>query len=169
MSTRGLMEQRLGDLDDLPPAERQSPDRRDPAARRADELRRSPRPAARGAGSRRGRAPRISAEADVFRDRKMRARLSSCCTTAMPGRRAPPGVRRSDRAPSTRICPAVGPQRARQQVDQCALARAILAEKGVDAPGDSSIETSRSTGLPKNAFETPRAARTAWSRHFAAR
>ena len=130
-----LAVERLGDLDHLAAAERQVADRRRQRLVEADQL-------AGGLGPRGERAVVDQAEAawDRRRGRYSRrstgwlVRLSSCCTTAMPAlpRLAPASCARRAR-PSISIVPPSGGKRARQEVDQRRLARAVLAEQRMDA------------------------------------
>ena len=55
--------------------------------------------------------------------------------------------------------PAVGPQRARQQVDQRDLPAPFSPSRAWMRPGDERDRDLAQTGLPKNAFETLRAPR----------
>ena len=131
-----LAEERLGDLDHLPAAERQ-------IARPAVAAVRS-RPTCadlRDCGRQaavvdEAAAPRIGAEADVLGDREMGGEAQLLLHHGDAERGAPRAASEARSArPSTSIAAAVGPQRARQQVDQRALAGAVLAEQGVDAAG----------------------------------
>jgi hypothetical protein len=134
MRTR-LDVKRLGDLDDLPAAEGQSPDRR---VRRFDqvELLADVLDCARQASVVDEPAPaRVGAEADVLRNREMgrETQLLLHHGDAQPMRLA--RRQRCDRAAIDQDFSAVGPERTRQQVDERALARSILSEESVDAAG----------------------------------
>ena len=61
------------------------------------------------------------------------ARLSSCWTTAMPSARACAGLSAPGLRPATVIAPSIRLQHAREQVDQRALAGAVLAEQRMHA------------------------------------
>src|SRR6516162_7548007 len=89
------------------------------------------------------------------------ARLSSCCTTATPSRCASRGVRDATGLPSTRISPLSGLSVPDSRLMSVLLPAPFSQRRAWMRPAARSIETSRSTGLPKKAFERVRAPRTA--------
>ena len=75
------------------------------------------------------------------------ARLSSCCTTAMPSRRASRGASAATAWPSTRISPLSGVSAPDSRLMSVLLPAPFSPSSAWMRPETRSIETSRSTGI----------------------
>ena len=161
--------ERLGDLHQLPSAQRKAPRREFPAVPTSRPSRRRSRTRARQLG--------IVDEAGPARDmrpgrcfRRSRGGLKGSAPAEPPRCRLAWPPRASDAStarPSISIAPPSGRSAPETMLIRVDLPAPFSPSKAWIRPGISSMETSRSTGLPKKAFDMPRAATTGAGRTIA--
>ena len=129
-----LAVERLGDLDHLPPAERQVADRHRQRLVEADQLAHRVGAGGEGAVVDEAEAAGIGAEADVLGDRQLAGQAQFLLDDGDPGA-ARLGRRQLRYGPAVDLDGSpVGGERPRQEIDERRLAGPVLAEERVDAP-----------------------------------